>query len=86
MFDVVLTKEALQVYIKAETSLARKLNRCFDNLAINPFSHPNIKKLSGTLRGRFRYRVGDWRVVYHIDEKIKQVIILVIAHRRDVYR
>jgi mRNA interferase RelE/StbE len=86
MFEVILTREALRTYRKAETPLVRKLNRSFDILSINPYSHPNIKKLTGTLRGRFRYRVGDWRVVYRIDEKTKQVIILVIAHRSDVYQ
>jgi len=86
MFEVILTREALRSYRKAQAHLARKLNRCFDNLSVNPFSHPNVKKLAGVLRGRFRYRAGDWRVVYRVDEKNKQVIILVIAHRSDVYR
>ncbi len=86
MFEVILTREALRNYLKAEAPLVRKLNRCFDILARYPYSHPNIKKLTGLLRGRFRYRLGDWRVVYRIDEKNKQVIILVIAHRSDVYR
>lgn len=86
MFEVVLTREALRTYHKAETQLARKLNRCFDNLARNPFTHPNIKKLRGVLSGRFRYRVSDWRVVYRVEVKNKKVVILVIAHRKDVYR
>lgn len=86
MFEVILTQEAMRTYRKVDTPLVRKLNRSFDILADNPYSHPNIKKLTGTLRGRFRYRVGDWRVVYRIDEKTKQVIILVIAHRSDVYQ
>jgi mRNA interferase RelE/StbE len=86
MFEVILTREALQTYRKAQVPLVRKLNRCFDNLVCNPFVHPNIKKLSGVLHNRFRYRVGDWRVVYRVDEKDKQVIILVIAYRSDVYR
>ena len=86
MFEVILTREALRTYRKAEAPLARKLNRCFDIIGRNPFSYPNIKKLSGVLRGRFRYRAGDWRVVYRVDEENKQVIVLVIAHRSDVYR
>lgn len=85
MYEVVLAEEALGVYRKADSPLARKLNRCFDNLAENPHSHPNIKRLTGTLRGRFRYRVGDWRVVYRVDENDRRITILVIAHRDGVY-
>jgi len=33
----------------------------------------------------WRARVGDYRVIYEIDEKKKTVIILFIGHRRDVY-
>ena len=86
MYEVILTREALRTYRKTAMPLVRKLNRCFDILARNPFSHPNIKGLRGILRGRFRFRVGDWRVVYRVDDKNKQVTILVIAHRSDVYR
>ncbi|MBU4273553.1 MAG: type II toxin-antitoxin system RelE/ParE family toxin [Planctomycetes bacterium] len=85
MYEIVFTEEALRAYRKADSPLARKLNRCFDNLAEDPRSHPNIKRLTGTLRGRFRYRVGDWRVVYRVDDKVRRITILVIAHRSGVY-
>jgi mRNA-degrading endonuclease RelE of RelBE toxin-antitoxin system len=37
------------------------------------------------LSGRLRYRVGDWRVIYRIDDTPRQVHVLVIAHRSEVY-
>ncbi|MBZ0202132.1 MAG: type II toxin-antitoxin system RelE/ParE family toxin [Ignavibacteria bacterium] len=46
----------------------------------------NIKKLSGQLSGLFRYRVGDYRVIYEIDEKSKSVEVLSIKHRKNVYK
>jgi mRNA interferase RelE/StbE len=85
MYEIVLTEEALHIYRRANSPLARKLNRCFDKLRSNPYSHPNIKRLAGDLRGRFRYRIGDWRVVYRVDEQARQVTVLVIAHRNGVY-
>ena len=85
MYEIVLTAEALACYRKADTPLAKKLNRCFDNLARNPFSHPNVKRLTGNLRGRFRYRVGDWRVVYTVDELHRRVTVLVVVHRSGAY-
>jgi mRNA interferase RelE/StbE len=85
MYEVVLTEEAHHVYRKAGSPLAGKLNRCFDKLRGNPYSHPNIKRLTGELRGRFRYRIGDWRVVYRVEERSRQVTVLVIAHRGSVY-
>lgn len=42
------------------------------------------KKLKG-YKDLWRIRVGDWRVVYIIDDTAKVVSVTRIAHRRDVY-
>ena len=42
------------------------------------------KKLKG-YNDMWRIRIGDWRVVYLIDETVKLVSIMRIAHRREVY-
>ena len=34
----------------------------------------------------WRYRVGDWRIVVHIDDAARQVLVIRVAHRRQVYR
>ena len=85
MFEVVLSPEALAFYTQAERPLALKLARCFAQLEREPRRHNNVKRLSGELAGRLRYRVGDWRVIYRIDDPAKKVHVLVIAHRREIY-
>ncbi|NGZ95653.1 MAG: type II toxin-antitoxin system mRNA interferase toxin, RelE/StbE family [Nitrospira sp. WS110] len=42
------------------------------------------KKLKG-YKDQWRIRTGDWRVVYIINETVKLVSIVRIAHRREVY-
>ena len=85
MFEVILSPEARTFYIEADAPLAKKLARAFAQLESDPRRHNNIKRLSGQFAGRMRYRVGDWRVVYRIDERSRQVHVLVIAHRSEVY-
>jgi mRNA interferase RelE/StbE len=85
MYNLVLTREAQKFYEKAEPSLARRLNRCFDRLRQTPYNHPNIKRLRGHLAGYWRYRVGDWRVVYQADEDTRLITILLITHRSKAY-
>jgi mRNA interferase RelE/StbE len=86
MYEVLLTRRAQAVYEQAETTLVRRLNRSFDQISQTPYSHPNIKRLGGTLAGQFRYRVGDWRVIYTVDEEYRTVTILLIVHRSQAYR
>lgn len=85
MYKVLFTDSALRFYERAERSLQQRLDRCFEQLQANPHSHPNIKRLKGTLSGRYRYRVGDYRVVYRLEEGDRVVIVLLIAHRSEVY-
>ena len=85
MFEVILSPEATAFYAAADRPLARKLARCFAQLEQEPHRHNNIKRLSGSLSGLLRYRVGDWRVLYRIDDRNERVLVLEIAHRRDVY-
>lgn len=42
-------------------------------------------KLQGS-EDRWRLRVGDYRIIYRIDDNDRKVIVNRIAHRRDVYR
>ncbi len=53
------------------------------SLKVNPF--PNgVKKLYG--REGYKIRVGNYRILYLIEEAHKKVEIFSIAHRKDVYR
>ena len=41
--------------------------------------------LSGELKGAWKYRVGDWRVIARIKDKVVTIHIVRIGHRREVY-
>ena len=44
------------------------------------------KSLKGIFRGLFRYRCGDYRVIYSIDRREERLVVLTVGHRKDVYR
>lgn len=52
------------------------------NLEDNPRPR-GIRKLSG--REEFRLRVGDYRILYIIDDRNHIVTIMAVGHRREVY-
>lgn len=54
-----------------------------ERLGTNPVGYG--KPLRYSLKGYRRLRVGDYRIVYSINEKDKIVIILAIKHRKDIY-
>jgi mRNA interferase RelE/StbE len=42
--------------------------------------------LKGSGKGLWRVRVGDWRIVYQIRDVELVVLVIMVAHRREVYR
>jgi mRNA interferase RelE/StbE len=61
-----------------------KVDAAILSLKENPFPSPQSKKLKG--KDKFRLRIGDYRVVYAVDEAQKLITIYRVRHRKDIYR
>lgn len=79
-----------------ESSAERDLNRLRTNdfdrvmphvirLAENP-RPVGCRKIVGSAKNDWRIRVGDFRVIYEIDDKDEKVRIMHVRHRREAYR
>jgi mRNA interferase RelE/StbE len=64
--------------------IRRRILLALGNLARDPRSAQNVKALKGS--DNYRLRVGDWRVVYTLHDDVLTVLVVRIAHRREVYR
>jgi mRNA interferase RelE/StbE len=69
---------------KIDSSVARRIKPKILALAITP-RPAGCVKLHGH-RDLYRFRVGNYRVIYRIDDPGQLVEIALIAHRREVYR
>jgi mRNA interferase RelE/StbE len=63
--------------------LRDRITAAIDSLADDP-RPPGAQKLAG--RDDYRIRVGDYRIVYAVDDDEQLVLVARIAHRREVYR
>ncbi len=61
-------------------------NYVYPILERNPFFGPNIKKLKGELEEVYRYRIGNFRLFYIIEEEKLLVISIDIEKRKDAYK
>lgn len=67
-----------------DRSLQARLARRINSLAENPRPQ-GIKKLAGE-EDLYRLRVGDYRIIYQIQEKRLVVLVVGVGHRAEVYR
>ncbi len=51
----------------------------------NPYFGPNIKRLKGNFSDFYRYRIGDYRLFYKIENDNILIFIVDIKHRKDAY-
>lgn len=72
--------------LKRDQDLIKRLLSAMEKLADNP-KLPGHKKLRGDkFDNLYRYRVGDWRILYAIEEGVLIVVILEVVRRDQAYR
>jgi len=64
---------------KRIVNFLKKLEKCK-----NPRSHGKL--LRGKKSELWRYRVGDYRIICKIEDKNVTILVLLIGHRKDIYR
>ena len=85
MYQILFTKQADRALRKMSRNTARLIREKLDQLAQNPYAqNPNVTKLQA--RPGYRLRVGDWRVIYEIEDDRLIILVLKIAPRGGVYR
>ena len=85
-YKVLLSLHAIREYKKLSPVIQPQIQEGINSLAKNPVAGAKIKRLKGRLREYYRYRSGDYRIVYALHQKEHIVFVDYIQHRKDVYR
>ena len=83
-YRVSLTPAARRDFRALSPHVQARIQPSIDNLADDP-RPPGCKRMQGQ-HGMWRIRVGDYRVLYTVDDAAATVTVTAIAHRGDVYR
>ena len=82
MYSVIYDDVALEDLSKLEKKIRKRIFEKISLTKENQFHY--YEKL--TARDEYKLRVGDYRVIADIDEKTKRISILLVNHRKDVYK
>jgi mRNA interferase RelE/StbE len=80
--NVRITPEALAELAALHEPILSRVNKAMARLAEWP-EVSGAKPLKGKLKGRYRLRAGDWRIIFTVAGDV--VLVTRIANRRDVY-
>jgi len=82
MYEVVIGKAVIKQLEKVPPTVYRRIKAALTGLSTNPRPKGYLK-----LKGRdaYRIRVGDYRIIYEIQDNQLLIIVITISHRKDVY-
>ncbi|MHA1673040.1 MAG: type II toxin-antitoxin system RelE family toxin [Promethearchaeota archaeon] len=83
MFEIQFSKKALRDLRALPRPILKRIVEKINLLKENPFKQ-NIKKLAG--QPYFRMRIGDYRVIFAIFKKEFLILVIKIAHRKNIYK
>jgi mRNA interferase RelE/StbE len=83
-YAVTIRESAAKSVRKLPRNMQRRVTAAAEALSGNPRPAGAVK-LTG-YRDLYRIRIGDWRIVYAVDDARRSVDVRIVAHRREVYR
>jgi len=78
-----LTKKFLRELRKQPNEVKERALRAIDEIIANPLLGV---KLRGELQGYWRWRIGEQRIIYKIDDPLHLVVFLDVGPRRSIYK
>lgn len=85
MYQIRILEAATRDLAKLDKPVARRISERILWLGVNLDNiHPDA--LTGDLAGLYKFRVGDYRVIYEILHVEKTIVIHQIDHRREIYK
>lgn len=84
MYKIVFTEQARRALKRLKLSgLQKKLMmKAIDSLATNPYHGFALRR---ELKGFYKLRVGDYRIIYDVKRETVTVIIIADGHRKNIY-
>ncbi len=84
MYHIIIKKEALKELKQLPKGISTTVTFVIEQLGNEPRPH-GCKKLNGTKENLWRVRVGDYRVIYFIDDAVRIVNVRKVGNRKDIY-
>ncbi len=78
-----ISKKANKNASRLPLKIHHKVDLAFDAIKENPIIG---EKLHGELEGYYKYRIGNYRIIYTFDSRESVVTVVKIEHRQGVYR
>jgi mRNA interferase RelE/StbE len=85
VYKIIFAKGAQKALLRLPKNMAVLVRQKLEQLVVDPYA-PNMNAMKLQNRSGYRLRIGDWRVIYEIQNDELVILVLKIAQRGEVYR
>ena len=85
-WTIEVSEKAFRALRKMDKQTARRIRNELSEIARLEDPRSRGKALTGNLAGVWRYRVGDYRILCDINDGRLVILMVDVAHRREVYK
>lgn len=85
-WEIKLKSKATKSLNRLDRVTQDKIRQFFKRLALQDNPRLQGKALTGKYAGLWRYRVGDYRLICHIEDEKVTILVLELGHRKDIYK
>ena len=82
MFNLVYTQRAVRDIRNLDPTIRPRVDKKLLRYKEDPLKY--AEKITDPKLGSYRFRIGDYRVIFDLEGK--DIVILRVGHRRDIYR
>ena len=81
-YDLVYTQRAVKDIEGLDHKIKDRIGKTLLRYKVDPLRH--AERLTDSSLGSYRFRVGDYRIVFDIEKD--KIVVLRVGHRREIYR
>ena len=81
-YRLVYTRRAERDIKKLDSNTRERVGKSLLRYSEDPLKF--AEKLSDSILGEYRFRVGDYRVIFDLEEN--EIVVLRVGHRREIYK
>lgn len=81
-YRLIYTRRAERDIKSLASPIRERIGKALLRYCKDPFKH--AERLTDSILGSYRFRIGDYRVVFDIEED--EIVVLRVGHRREIYR
>lgn len=87
-WTIKVSSKAEKYFKRLDNNIKQRIKEILSEMSLltNPREHFSVKPLTGQLKGFYRLKVGDYRIIFSILKEDRIIAVVNIAPRGDVYK